>query len=135
MRNRDVAFPESELRNQFDINLDGSVGKGRSTAWIHNAIGEGDRKRDYSTIRAPLLAFFSAPGGKPRYQAKDAQERAAIEAFDTATAAYGNRWKENMRRAAGGVRIVNLPGANHYVFLSNEADVLREMRTFVAGLR
>jgi len=25
-----------------------------------------------------------------------------------------------------------LPGANHYVFLSNEADVLREMRDFLA---
>jgi pimeloyl-ACP methyl ester carboxylesterase len=31
-------------------------------------------------------------------------------------------------------RVVRLPGANHYVFLSNEADVLREMRAFV-GLR
>jgi hypothetical protein len=32
------------------------------------------------------------------------------------------------------VRIVNLPGANHYLVISNEADVLRELRTFMAGL-
>jgi pimeloyl-ACP methyl ester carboxylesterase len=31
--------------------------------------------------------------------------------------------------------IVRLPGAHHYVFLSNEANVLREISTFVAGLR
>ncbi len=31
-------------------------------------------------------------------------------------------------------RVVILPHANHYVFLSNEADVLREMRAFLAGL-
>jgi hypothetical protein len=29
-------------------------------------------------------------------------------------------------------RVVKLPSANHYVFLSNEADVLREIRAFVA---
>jgi hypothetical protein len=29
---------------------------------------------------------------------------------------------------------VRLPRANHYVFLSNEADVLREMNAFLASL-
>jgi hypothetical protein len=28
-----------------------------------------------------------------------------------------------------------LPHANHYVFQSNEADVLKEMDTFIAGLK
>jgi hypothetical protein len=31
--------------------------------------------------------------------------------------------------------VVRLPKANHYVFLSNEADVLREMRAFLDGLK
>ena len=31
-------------------------------------------------------------------------------------------------------RIVRLPDANHYVFLSNEADVLREMNAFIDQL-
>jgi hypothetical protein len=30
---------------------------------------------------------------------------------------------------------VKLPRANHYVFLSNEADVLREMRAFLGRVR
>ena len=30
--------------------------------------------------------------------------------------------------------VVRLPNANHYVFLSNEADVLREMNAFMDGL-
>jgi hypothetical protein len=30
--------------------------------------------------------------------------------------------------------VVRLPNANHYVFMSNEADVLREMRAFINGL-
>ena len=31
-------------------------------------------------------------------------------------------------------RVVRVPRANHYVFLSNEADVLREMETFIGSL-
>jgi hypothetical protein len=30
--------------------------------------------------------------------------------------------------------VITLPNANHFVFLSNEDDVLREMRSFLAGL-
>ena len=32
------------------------------------------------------------------------------------------------------VRFVDLPGAGHYVFLAKEADVLREIHSFVAAL-
>jgi alpha-beta hydrolase superfamily lysophospholipase len=32
-------------------------------------------------------------------------------------------------------RVVRLPHANHYVFNSNEADVLREMNAFFASLK
>jgi hypothetical protein len=32
-------------------------------------------------------------------------------------------------------RVVRLPNANHFVFVSNEADVLREMNAFIAGLK
>jgi hypothetical protein len=31
-------------------------------------------------------------------------------------------------------RVVRLPHANHFVFFSNEADVLREVNAFIAGL-
>jgi hypothetical protein len=61
---------------------------------------------------------------------RNAQERAAIEEFDAATAAY----KKNLQHAAADVRIVDLPGANHYSFLRNEQDVMRELQVFVAGL-
>jgi hypothetical protein len=31
--------------------------------------------------------------------------------------------------------VITLQGANHYVFLSNEAEVLKDIHAFVAGLR
>jgi hypothetical protein len=38
---------------------------------------------------------------------------------------------KRIENAAGGARVVDLWGANHFVFLSNEADVLRDLRLFV----
>ena len=32
------------------------------------------------------------------------------------------------------VKVVRIPQADHYVFQSNEAEVLREMNTFIGGL-
>jgi alpha-beta hydrolase superfamily lysophospholipase len=35
---------------------------------------------------------------------------------------------------APSAHVVSIPNANHYVFRSNEADVLREMNAFIATL-
>ena len=62
-------------------------------------------------------------------------ERTAIEEFDVATEVYADRNRKNLGKAKRGVRIVGLPQADHYLFLSNEADVPHEMRVFLATLR
>lgn len=121
MRNQKFAFPESELRDVYETNPDGTMGKYKSPRRISKAIGEGQKKRDYSKIQVPVLAFF-------------AEERAAIDAFNTATAAYVERWKRNLQSGVPGARFVDLPGAGHYVFLTREAEVLRGLREFVGGL-
>lgn len=140
LRAHGFAFPESELRNEYETNLDGTKGAFKTPPSIHNAIGAGQKKRDYSMIRVPVLAFFEFPrtvdhpqrrGG---YQPKNEEERAAIQAFNRATAVYVDRWVQNLKSGVPGARIVDLPGAGHYVFLTREADVLRELRVFVAGL-
>src|SRR5207253_23630 len=87
LRNKQGVFPESELREGFVENSDGTMGRYKaSTGAIHRAIGDGQKKRDYSRIRVPVLAFGKFPrtsAGPPRpgeYQPKNAEERAAIEA-------------------------------------------------------
>jgi len=111
------------------------VGSYNTSDKVHNAIGRGALPRDYSRIVVPILAIFGTLSINYRYQPKDAQERAAIEEFDAATEVYVNKYRKNLLKAKGGVRMVDLPHADHYVFLSNEADVLREMRAFIAGLK
>ena len=135
VRTSEVPFPESDLRQNFECNADGSVGKVKTSRQIHEAIGAGAQRRDYSRIRVPILAFFPGVSNKPKYQPKNAEEKAAIQEFDSATAAYINRWKKNLLSAPAGVRVVEVPGANHYIFLSNEVDLRRELGTFLVALR
>jgi pimeloyl-ACP methyl ester carboxylesterase len=137
------AFPESQLRQLFDANPDGSIGRFKdATGAAANAIGVGQKARDYSDIRVPVLAIR---GQVPKpvedelrargYQPKSAEERRDIEAFAQATAAYFDRWVRRLKDGAPRSRVVDLPDAGHYVFLTREADVLREIQTFVAELQ
>lgn len=128
------------MRNGYETNPDGTIGKYKTPRTIHNAIGAGGKKRDYSNIRLPVLVFLEfprSPGDPPQpgaYQPKNEEQRAVIEVFNRATAAYVERWIKNLKSGVPGARLVDLPGAGHYVFLTREADVLRELRAFVAGL-
>jgi hypothetical protein len=44
------------------------------------------------------------------------------------------KWQTDLRAGVPDARIVELPDANLYMFISNEADVIRELRAFVATL-
>ena len=137
-RKKQGVFPESELRQLYVANADGGVGRYKaSTGAIHDAIGKGQKKRDYSHVKVPVLAFFEfpRPGESPGYQPKNDDERAAIRAFGDATAAFVDRWVRNLKNGVPGARVVDLPDAGHFVFLTREAAVLREMRAFIERLR
>jgi len=132
------AVPESELRNDFATNPDGTMGRYGTPISVRDAITAGMKKPDYSRIRVPVLAFFVLP--KPledqiqRYQPQTTEERAAIEQVYAADMDYAKRSIGKLQSGVPGARVVELAGENHYVFLSNEQDVLREIRQFLAGL-
>jgi len=44
------------------------------------------------------------------------------------------KWQTDLLAGVPRAKIVELPGANLYMFLSNEEDVIRELRTFASSL-
>lgn len=138
-RSRGFAFPEAELRQQYAANPDGSMGASLLSPAIRRAITIDARIRpDYARLRTPVLAIYQAQGPfeevAARYVVRTEQERAALRQMYDATRALYALWQRQLRAAVPTARIVDLPGANVYMFLTHEADVLREVREFAATL-
>ena len=92
------------------------------------AIISGEQK--YTEIKAPILAIFALPHSTTTAVRGDPTKLAEYEAREEAfTGAQAKAFE-----ALPGARVVRLPFASHYVFFSNEADVLREMNAFIARL-
>jgi pimeloyl-ACP methyl ester carboxylesterase len=86
----------------------------------------------YTNIPVPILAIYAEPHGHaPAFAIKDSTVRAAADARDSATV---ETQAEAFAAANPSVRVVRLPHADHYVFISNQADVLREINAFIASL-
>jgi pimeloyl-ACP methyl ester carboxylesterase len=81
--------------------------------------------RKYSGVKAPALAIFASPHAcpgnceSPQVKAQEASVAAEADAFEAGTPSS---------------HVVRLANANHYVFFSHEADVMREMNAFMDGL-
>jgi pimeloyl-ACP methyl ester carboxylesterase len=138
LRTQGVRIPESELRNDFVENPDGSVGSPKTPGYVPDAIRTGGSKHDLSAIRSPVLAFV-AYDEPPQEQIRknhvtDPAERTIVEAVYGAYIGMARIRIGRINRAAGGARVVELWGADHFVFLSNEAEVLSELRAFLTGL-
>jgi non-heme chloroperoxidase len=85
----------------------------------------------YTTVPVPILAIFAVPHDVGPLGGNDPAAQAAAEARDLATTGAQAKAFETGLPSA---RVVRLAHANHYVFLSNEADVLREMNAFIGSL-
>jgi non-heme chloroperoxidase len=100
-----------------------------STAGPFDAIIAGEQK--YTKIPVPILAIFAVPHDLGPMAPRDPTIRAAFEANEEASVGAQAKAFESGLPSA---RVVRIPHAEHYVFLSNEADVLCEMNAFIGSL-
>jgi pimeloyl-ACP methyl ester carboxylesterase len=86
--------------------------------------------KKYSKIPVPVLAIFALPHASPATVGDDASARAAFDREEAVMAAQAKAFEAGVPTA----RVVRIPNANHYVYISNQADVLREMNMFISQL-
>lgn len=123
-----ITLPDVEFHEWYESNPDGSVGKVRVPPSVPQAIEAGTQK--YTDIRVPVLAIYAVHKDLRAYF--DPNVLATAEASDAvSTEAVAKAFERGVPSA----RVVRLPHANHFVFVSNEADVLREMRAFLFTLQ
>ena len=86
---------------------------------IPGAIMGGMQK--YTKIPVPILAIYALPH--------------ASSAPDAAAEQKGEAFAKAFERGVPTARVIRIPNADHFVFISHETDVLREMNAFIEGLK
>ena len=127
-------YPEGELRQQYSTTPEGRVGKQRDFPGDATML---EGMKQYTNIPAPALVIFAIPHAKPKWtdESTDPKVREAAQAFSAAVDALTIRQAKAFEDGVPTAHVVRLRNADHYVYLSNEADVLREMNSFLSTLQ
>lgn len=120
-----VLFPEAEAHGQLSSKP--------STAGGPVLLGT----RKFTDLKGPILAICAYPQDMHlQIQALDSiDKRAQMQALFEKVQAGAGKQIAAFAAAEPGARVVKIANANHYVFLSNEAQVLGEMNRFLQGLK
>ncbi len=86
----------------------------------------------FSTVHDPVLAIFADPHDPSPLFADDPKGREAFIANDTVET---TKTIDAFQAAIPQARVIRLPNARHYIFISNEAEVIAAMNTFLATLK
>jgi pimeloyl-ACP methyl ester carboxylesterase len=129
-------MPEAEFRQTWDSTADGRPVKARDFPGSQALMTIMMSVKRYTDIPVPALVIFAIPHVQESWinKSTDPAVREAARAYFTRIDALAEKQAKAFEDGVQTARVVRLRGA-HYIFLSNEADVLREMRAFLAGLK
>ena len=121
-------IPEAEVRQLHRIGEDGSVGE---------FLGHGDATRSimleeqrFRSIDTPLLAIFSYPSAPYPSQTTDPAKLAAYRASgESRIGAQMAIVREQLH-----AKVIAIPNATHFIFLSREEEVISQIMDFVNSL-
>jgi non-heme chloroperoxidase len=118
------ASPPTVVRPAFTL-PDSERHQARGMPGAAQAISAGGRQ--FTEISLPTLAIFASP--------HDIGVATADPAFDRFDEAMTERQARALERGVPGARVLRWPHASHYLLLTRQADVIKEVTTFIAALR
>jgi non-heme chloroperoxidase len=129
--------PEAELRFQRKARWFGRVGDPIHQAGASMPMAVLSAGKKYTQIPVPALFIYASPhslgpwvelNADPKVRAEGRRFVANLQALET-------KQIDAVKDAFPSDQVIVLAGAHHYVFLSREAEVLKDIRTFIAGLK
>ena len=124
------APPEAELHESFLPGPQGTVGARNASPEAGSAISK-SYQHFTTPISLPILAVMGYPQSKgPNFHANTPEEREAAAATDANQARQIDAFEKGQPTA----HVVRIANANHYIFISNESQVLIEMKKFLTTL-
>ncbi|HLV85704.1 MAG TPA: alpha/beta hydrolase [Candidatus Sulfotelmatobacter sp.] len=121
-------IPESEVRQMHRVGEDGKVGEFLGIGRVAQSIMLGEER--FHSIDTPLLAIFSYPSLPYPSQTTDPEKLAAYRASGTSRIAA----QMAIVREQPHAKVVAIPNGTHFIFLSNEEEVISQINDFVKSL-
>lgn len=135
--NLGVRKPMSAVRNMLRTDAAGKVVDAISPPEISKKIVQGSRQAPYDRIKAPTLAIFVPLTPKnlavysPYYSDLNRDKQKEFDRCFEKLQKWQTDAIQRFRTGVKNARVVELPDSNHYVFIRDEARVVREMRKFL----
>lgn len=131
-------FPLAQLRAIGHYDSTGHLRADVTPARIDSLMLAGSGHPDYRRLKAPVLAIDAVTDSAaqlfPLWPTFDGATRSRAAAFTQALQAWAAAQRESLTVALPAAQLVQLHGANHYVFDSHRAETTQLMRTWLARL-
>jgi pimeloyl-ACP methyl ester carboxylesterase len=132
-RGAKVVLPESELRMMLATDEAGRpTMKRRRPRFVGPQLEAGKQK--YTDVRVPALGIYAVIDDAGSANMQDPEQRANAEAYQWFQRQRADRSIALFQRDLPQAQLIRVHRADHYVFLSNESEVLRGMKAFIASL-
>ena len=133
-----MMVPEAQLRAIGRYGPTGHLVADVTPATIDSGMLAGCGHPDYTRVHAPALAIYavidSMPGVFASAATFDSATTAQARQFTSALQQLGAQERARYRREMPAGQVLEIHGANHYVFYSNEAEVEGAIKEFLLGV-
>ena len=131
-----MRIPEAQLRAIGRYDASGRLVADVTPTTIDSLVLAGCGHPQYAAVRAPALVIDAVIDSVrqvfPYYAALDPSGQDAARRFTAALQKWSAAERARVRRELPTAQVMELHGANHYVFDSNRTQVIQAMRVFLA---
>jgi non-heme chloroperoxidase len=121
-------IPEAEVRQLYRIGEDGRIGEWLGHGYAMQSVMLEEER--FHSIGTPLLAIFSYPSAPNSGETSDPAKLAAYRAAETSR----KEAQIAVFREQTHAKVIVVPNSTHFIFLSNEEEVIAQISDFVNNL-
>jgi pimeloyl-ACP methyl ester carboxylesterase len=121
-------IPEAEIRELYHISDSGVVGEWLGHGFANQAVMLEEER--FTSVDTPSLAIFSYPSAPYSVMTHDPAKLAAYRASESSRKEAQIAAFRNQPHA----KVVVIPNVTHYIFLSDESEIVALIRKFIDGL-
>lgn len=129
-------FPESEVRATRIFGPDGHFERMVTPDWILKKLAAIVKHPDYADIHAPALALYAVDHTPAQlfqwYASSSPETQAALRKIFAIVTPVTIAQREQFLRDMRNGEVIQIAGANHFIFISNKRQVIHDVHRFLS---